>query len=79
MLRCDEVAGRASALVDGELGWLETMRLRMHLAMCSGCRAFTEQIGITRDLTQAALEGESGDDADEARISAILSRLPADR
>lgn len=45
MLSCKEVAERASALIDGELGLFD--RLQMRLAMCKGCGAFIDQMKTT--------------------------------
>jgi predicted anti-sigma-YlaC factor YlaD len=76
VLSCKQVAERASALIDGELGLMDRLQLRLHLAMCKGCRAFIDQMRITNRLAKAAVaapEVESND-----RIEAILarSRLP---
>lgn len=74
MLSCKDVAERATAIVDGELGAWETLQVRLHLAMCKGCSAFIGQMRTTRKLieTAPAATGETGD-AD--RIDAILSTL----
>ncbi|WP_244435491.1 zf-HC2 domain-containing protein [Martelella sp. AD-3] len=58
MLRCSEVAERASLLIDGELGPWQRFNMKLHLAMCSGCRAFVAQMRITRDLTRMASGSE---------------------
>jgi len=75
MLSCKEVAERASALIDGELGVFEALQMRLHLAMCKGCGAFIGQMRTTRDLTQRTLSLDDQPDAEGARISAILSQL----
>ncbi len=77
MLSCKEVAERASALIDGELGVFEALQMRLHLAMCKGCGAFIGQMRTTRDLTQLTLPLDDQPDADDARIAAILSQLHA--
>lgn len=76
MLSCKEVAQRASALIDGELGLFDLLQMRLHLAMCKGCAAFIRQMRTTRDLTETVLETEqrSADEID-GPISAILFRL----
>ncbi|MBC7138739.1 MAG: zf-HC2 domain-containing protein [Defluviimonas sp.] len=80
MLSCKEVAERASALIDGELGMFDLLQMRLHLAMCKGCSAFVRQMRITRDLTASAalLDDQRADEVDR-RIAAILSRLPDGR
>jgi hypothetical protein len=75
MLSCKEVAQRASAMIDGELGAWDMLQMRMHLAICKGCERFIGQMRITRGLTEAAGEAEAEQDADDLRISAILSQL----
>lgn len=76
MLSCKEVAERASALIDGELGLFDRLQMRLHLAMCKGCGAFVNQMVITNDLTLSAVAQDElpGEEAD-SRISAILSQL----
>ena len=75
MLSCKEVASRASALIDGDLGTWETLQMRLHLAMCRGCGRFIGQMRITRDLTLATPLPDAADEAEDGRISAILSQL----
>lgn len=76
MMSCKEVAERASALIDGELGVFDLLQLRLHLAMCRGCGEFIRQMRTTSDLTKSAagLITPNVDD-DDARISAIFSLL----
>lgn len=76
MLSCKDVAERASALIDGELGLFDRLQMRLHLAMCKGCGAFIQQMKTTSDLTHsAALQDDlPGGEVDD-RISAILSQL----
>lgn len=71
MFRCSEVAERASRLIDGELGPWQRLNMRLHLAMCRGCRAFIEQMRITRDLTRMA--GEPDDLPIRPEIEAALA------
>ncbi|TCM87087.1 anti-sigma factor family protein [Rhodovulum steppense] len=79
MLNCKDVAARASALIDGELSGWQAMQMRLHLAMCRGCSAFVGQIRQTRDLTEAALREGTAHPGDDARLAAILARLPDQR
>lgn len=75
MLSCKEVAERASALIDGELGMLDLLQMRLHLAMCKGCGSFIRQMRVTRDLIEGAVETEDpASDATERGIAAILAR-----
>jgi len=75
MLNCQEVAARASALIDGELSTWEAFRMQLHLAMCRGCGRFIKQMRTTRDLTEIQPGATTHSEADSDRISAILSRL----
>ncbi len=75
MLSCKEVASRASALIDGELGTWQALQMRLHLAMCKGCERFIGQMRTTRDLTESLTAGDAHDEADGVRVSAILSQL----
>lgn len=76
MLSCKEVAERASALIDGELGVFDLLQMRLHMAMCKGCNAFVRQMRTTRDLTaSAAVVDDVRSDEVDGRITAILSQL----
>lgn len=75
MLKCQEVATRASALVDGELSTWEALQMRLHLAMCKGCGRFISQMRTTRDLTESLPLNAPNEKADDESISAILSQL----
>lgn len=76
MLSCKEVAERASALIDGELGLFDRLHMRLHLAMCKGCGAFIDQVTTTSNLTRlAALQDDLPGGEVDSRISSILSRL----
>lgn len=75
MLSCKEVATRASALIDGELSTWQTLQMRLHLAMCKGCERFIGQMRVTRDLTESLPADDAQGEANDDRISAILSQL----
>lgn len=75
MLNCKEVAERASALIDGELGTFEVMSMHLHLAMCKGCGAFIAQMRTTCDLTQGEPTPPNRHDTDDEGVAAILSRF----
>lgn len=48
MLSCRETTQRLSEAQDRELSLTEKLQLRMHLAMCGGCRNFSKQIDFLR-------------------------------
>lgn len=49
MLRCKEATHLISAQQDRQLAAGEHLQLKMHLAMCSGCRNFRAQMNFLRD------------------------------
>ena len=48
MLTCKEVSRLASQGLDRRLGLGERARLRLHLAICDGCRNFRRQLAFLR-------------------------------
>ncbi len=72
MFRCSEVAERASLLIDGDLGFWPRLNIKLHLAMCRGCRAFVEQMRVTDDLT--AMAGAMHVPVPSEEIKAALAR-----
>lgn len=50
MLRCRDLTEEASRLLDGDLPLGRRLQLRVHLAMCSMCRAYMDQMRKTRAL-----------------------------
>ena len=75
MLTCREVAERSEDWLNQDLSPWQSLSMRLHLAMCKGCDRFIGQMRVTRDLTRAAAVAGSSHEADDARISAILSEL----
>ena len=81
MLSCKNVADRASALIDGELSTWDALQMRLHLAMCKGCRRFVDQIRVTNHLTAKLADpvdvpvSETG----EGPIADLLSTLRDDQ
>ncbi|MEB8386549.1 zf-HC2 domain-containing protein [Rhodobacteraceae bacterium KMM 6894] len=74
MLNCKEVANRASALIDGDLSTWEAIQMRLHLAMCGGCKRFIGQMRITRSLTEIPTSDDPQGGVDDS-IDAILGQL----
>lgn len=60
MLRCKEATHLISAQQDRQLAAGERLQLKMHLAMCSGCRNFRAQINFLRDACKR-FTGKSDD------------------
>lgn len=53
MLNCREATERISQAQDRKLSLLESVPLRLHLMMCSGCRNFSQQMPFLRDAMRA--------------------------
>jgi predicted anti-sigma-YlaC factor YlaD len=49
---CEHVQERLSALDDGELGRIESLRVRGHLAMCRACARVRRGLRVTRDALE---------------------------
>ncbi|MGC9418947.1 MAG: zf-HC2 domain-containing protein [Rhodovulum sp.] len=79
MLKCNEVAARASDLIDGELTGWQAIQMRLHLAMCKGCNNFIGQLRTTRDLTEAAAQEATEEYTQDPRLTVILAHLRDDR
>lgn len=77
---CREASRLASTALDRPLSFSRRMELRVHLAMCAACRAYSRQIGNIDRLVRgrtARLEDDSDihlDPAARQRISEALRR-----
>ncbi len=60
MLSCKEVTRRLSEAQDCELGLAERVQLKMHLAMCGGCRNFSRQMDFLRAACKRYVGKETG-------------------
>lgn len=65
MLSCREVTRLVSDSHERRLGLQERMSLRMHLAMCSACSKFEQQMATVREALHRFAESETpGEGAD---------------
>lgn len=55
MLTCKEATHLISEALDRPLSWHERLRLRTHLAFCSGCQAFQRQLDFLRTASRRFL------------------------
>ena len=72
LLRCRDLTEDASRLLDGDLPLPRRLRLRLHLALCSMCRGYMDQMRKTRALVARrplAPPGRAEEDALIARIT----------
>lgn len=75
MLKCKDVAERANALLDGELGLWDRARIRLHLAICSGCDHFIHQMRQTKALIRMSAAIPPAEPPTAAALDAILNRV----
>ncbi|MDE3080832.1 MAG: zf-HC2 domain-containing protein [Paracoccaceae bacterium] len=73
MVSCKHVSDHADPLLDGELGLWESLKLRLHLALCVGCRRFVKQLRKTRDLIRYSTRTEA-EDPPEAMVDQLFAR-----
>jgi hypothetical protein len=62
MLTCKEATQLASQELDRKLGITERVGLRLHLLICSGCRAARSQFGFLRKMAAAYGDHLEADD-----------------
>ena len=58
LLTCKQASQIVSQGLDRRLGFGERIAVRVHLAVCSGCRAFTRQMGILRTAVRRLPEAD---------------------
>jgi len=73
MLMCRDLARIASDYIDGELGTMETVSVKMHLMMCGHCRTFIGNLRASVDLMKA----HSSQQEDEELVRRIDERIAA--
>jgi hypothetical protein len=60
MMDCRGATALMSAGQERPLGAGERLRLRLHLALCEGCRNFRAQLDVLREAMRRFLHGEDG-------------------
>ena len=71
MLKCRDLADRASDLIEGGLPLRTRLGLRLHLAMCAMCRAYLDQMRRTRAL----MAGRGMDGMERAEEDRLIGKL----
>lgn len=71
MLMCRDLARIASDYIDGELGTMDTVSVKMHLLMCGHCRTFIGNLRASVNLMQA----HSSQQVDEELVRRIDERV----
>lgn len=59
MLKCKEVTELCSQEMERPLQWGQSLSLRTHVMMCSGCSNFRKQMTVLRDIARAYAEGHA--------------------
>jgi predicted anti-sigma-YlaC factor YlaD len=70
VLTCRDVPDRASAYIDGELDRRTRLSMRLHLLVCSMCRAYLDQLHKTRRLLGAGRMPEPPPEVEERLVQA---------
>lgn len=60
MMDCRDATALMSAGQERTLGAGERLRLRLHLALCAGCRNFGAQLDVLREAMRRFRRGEDG-------------------
>lgn len=74
MLTCKNIPVEAQKLIDGELGFVQRVRVRFHLLICKYCRRYVNQLLLTlQTMKDSDLLEEAS--PSEAEIDQIVARL----
>lgn len=71
MLMCRDLARIASDYIDGELGTMDNVSVKMHLMMCGHCRTFIGNLRASVELMSA----HSSQQVDEELVQKIDRRV----
>ena len=76
MLRCSEVAERATLYLECDMPRMARWAMRLHLLMCRHCRRFVHQLRSSADLFQAhaGARRQVADGLDEKQVREIVER-----
>ena len=64
MLNCHNATQLLSESQDRKLKLGERVSLKMHLAICNGCRNFGKQVHILRKISRSYVKGDGSGDLD---------------
>ena len=65
MLNCKQVSHILSEAQDRKLALAERLPLRLHLAMCQGCRNFKKQLSFLRLVTRGYTSRSNSESQDK--------------
>lgn len=60
-MNCRHATRLLSEAQERKLSLGERMRLKVHTAICTGCRNFSRQVGMLRQFSRAFAKGVAGD------------------
>jgi anti-sigma factor ChrR (cupin superfamily) len=70
MLSCHDLAHQhASDYIDGQLGWRNRLRVRLHLLMCVHCRRFIRQLKLVRKVLHSSDNLPAGGDSEPPQVA----------
>jgi hypothetical protein len=76
LLRCRDLTEDASRLMDGDVALPRRLRLRLHLALCSMCRTYMDQMRKTRALVARRLLAPPSRAEEDALIARMTGAPP---
>ena len=62
---CRKAAELLSQRMDEPLGWLDSLRLRVHLSMCGNCSNVEDQLACVQSTTAHMFAADTGLDDEE--------------
>ncbi len=75
MLSCKETARLISEGLDRDLSWRERISLRLHVIMCSVCRAYKRQIEGLNKLVSGCFGSPAGSFEPESLSDEVRQRI----
>lgn len=70
MLSCHDLAHHhASDYMDGQLGWRDGFRVRLHLLICVHCRRFIRQLKLVRKVLRSSDNLPGGTDREPSQTA----------
>ncbi|MCW8885493.1 MAG: zf-HC2 domain-containing protein [Motiliproteus sp.] len=71
MLKCKHITEQASSYIDGEMGFMQRLKFRMHLALCKHCKRFVDNFKAGIEMVKRLPRNQ----VDKDKIDATLRRV----
>lgn len=68
MLNCEQAVQLISRALDRQAGWLDRLRLRVHLLICRGCARYGAQVRLLDGLCARLAHSEAEEALSEAGL-----------